>query len=128
MKIFSRFVLVGILNSALGYSLIFFLMYFVRLSPLTSNIIGYAICLIISYTLQRNFTFASKQNKRQEFVKFLTVFCTAYLVNFLTLSFLIHNDFNSGLSQIVAGIFYIVTSFTLNKVFVFQHPTQRLVK
>lgn len=84
---------------------------------------GYGICLIISYLLQRNFTFSSTENKKNEFPKFLTVFAVAYLANVIVLALCIRTGVNKGLSQIIGGVFYIGCSFILNKCFVFQRQS-----
>ena len=120
MRQFSRFVVVGILNSVWGYSLIFGFMWFFGWTPVVSNVAGYAISLITSFFLHRNFTFESQGKRRYEFVKFVIVFCVAYGANIAALYLLVESyNTNAYLSQILAGFLYVVISFVLNKLFVF---------
>jgi putative flippase GtrA len=125
MKQFSRFLVVGVLNTLLGYCVIFALMYLAKLTPEISNIGGYAVGLATSYILNRNYTFNSKQSQRGEIVRFLSVFFIAYAANFLALLVLIHKvGLHDAISQIVAGLVYVVASYLMNKHYVFKQPQQ----
>ena len=117
---FGKFVGVGIFNTALGYAVIFFLMYGLGWGPFSSNVMGYAIGLSCSYFLNRLVTFNSVREKLPEMATFLAVFCAAYGANLLVLKLLIDSGANPGLSQLVAGVFYIAISFTANKFLVFR--------
>ncbi len=121
MKQFLRFIIVGVLNTLVGYSIIFGCMYLLKMSPQASNAIGYGISLYISYFLHRNLTFNSKQRKRDEVTRFLVVFLIAYASNFVALLVSIHKlGINEGLSQIFAGVVYVAVSFVMNKYYVFK--------
>jgi len=121
MRQFSRFLMVGVLNTLIGYFVIFSCMYVVELGPESSNIAGYATGLIFSYLLNRNYTFKSKQGQRSEIFRFVFVFFIAYASNFGVLLILIYGfKINAGASQIIASIAYITISYLLNKHFVFK--------
>lgn len=121
MKQFFRFLTVGVFNTLLGYCVIFACMYLVKMTPETSNAAGYAVGLFVSYVLHRNFTFNSKQRKRDEIASFLIVFLVAYATNFVALLVFIHKlGFNEGLSQLLAGVVYVAASFIMNKYYVFK--------
>jgi len=118
---FSKFIIVGLLNSVLGYCVIFSSMYLMKISPEASNIMGYSIGLVMSYFLNRNFTFKSNLAKRREFFRFLTVFYMAYGANFFMLLLLIYSfKANYALSQVLAGAVYFLVSFFMNKHYVFK--------
>lgn len=121
MKQFSRFLVVGVFNTLLGYCVIFAFMYWAKMTPEFSNIAGYAVGLATSYILNRNYTFNSKQSQRGEIIRFLSVFFVAYAANFATLLVLIHNiGLHEAVSQIVAGLVYVVASYLMNKHYVFK--------
>lgn len=121
MRQFFRFVLVGIANTVLGYAIIFGLMYLAEFSPEISNLSGYFFGLLISYVLNRNFTFESIQRRDVEFLRFIIVFAVAYLANLMVLIFLVRVVFFSpGWAQVVSGGVYIVISYFLNKYYVFR--------
>lgn len=117
---FSRFVLVGIVNSALGYAVIFGLMLGAGWSPEASNITGYAVGLVVSYLLNRSFTFRSRAKPVGEAGRFLIVFGIAFGLNFLVLTVCVRLLAVPGwIAQIVAGVVYVGTSYLLNRHFVF---------
>jgi putative flippase GtrA len=113
--------MVGLFNTVFGYIVIFSLMYGARFDPLLANVIGYSAGLSLSYFLNRFFTFQGVKKKTIEFSKFLIVFIIAYGLNLLTLYFLTeHSIVNAAYAQIISGIFYVVSSFILQKYFVFK--------
>lgn len=123
MKQFSLFLTVGVFNTLLGYSVIFACMYLANLSAEVSNFLGYAVGLIASYILNRKYTFNSLQRQSREVPRFLTVFAIAYGLNFLLLLLLIYSlGVHEGISQVFAGLAYVLASFLLNKNFVFNIP------
>jgi len=120
MNQFSRFLVVGVLNTVLGYSVISACMYLAGMSPEISNVAGYAIGLVASYVLNKSYTFNSKRKNSREIIRFLAAFGAAYPANFAILFFLIHEIGTSkGLSQIYAGVVYMCVQFIMAKYFVF---------
>lgn len=122
MKQFFRFLTVGVFNTVLGYCIIFACMYLAKMSPESSNVAGYAVGLVASYVLNREYTFNSKQNRRNEIIRFLAVFLVAYAANFAALLVLIHKiGIHEGVSQIFAGLIYVIASYVMNKYYVFNN-------
>lgn len=68
-----RFALVGGFNTALDFVLLFALIYQLSVNPYLANLISTGICLVISFTLNRQWTFQSQGDKRRQFVLFLAV-------------------------------------------------------
>lgn len=121
MNQFSRFLLVGVANTGLGYAVIFGCMYLARLTPELSNAVGYLVGLLVSYFLNRHFTFRSVRRRSTEFVRFVLVFLTAYLSNLAALVVLVRGlGVHAVLGQIAAGVIYIGTAYLLNKRYVFR--------
>ena len=120
MNYFSKYIIVGVINTLIGYCLIFSLMYLMKCSPEISNVIGYGVGLLFSYCLNRIYTFKSNKIKYKEFMRFFIVFLLSYMANFLVLVLLTYKfKVFSGLSQLLAGIVYISFSFFLNRYYVF---------
>jgi len=115
---FVRYNLVGIANTIVGFSLVFSLM-FIGVSATTSNIAGYAIGSIVSYFLNKKYTFKSLSNNRLQAVKFFSVLGVSYMFNFITLQWLLI-FINPYIAQIISAIVYTVSSFILAKFFVFK--------
>lgn len=121
MRQLLRYGAVGVINTGLGYVVIFACMYLVGLGPVASNVAGYAVGLVVSYSLNRRFTFRSTGARRAEMVRFLVIFLLAYFANLgvlvaLTRTFGVHD----GLAQVLAGGVYFGLSYLLNKYYVFR--------
>lgn len=68
-----RFALVGGFNTALDFVLLFLLVYAAHLNTYLSNVISTGICLVISFFLNKKWTFRSDGDARGQFVAFLVV-------------------------------------------------------
>ena len=115
---FITFNLVGIVNTLIGFSIIFALM-FAGFSAVESNVVGYAIGAIVSYNLNKKYTFKDTQNSKMQIVKFFSVLFVAYILNFITLQTLL-NVLDPYISQLISAIVYTLSSFLLAKAIVFQ--------
>lgn len=125
MKQFSRYLAVGLLNTAWGYLLIFGFMYIAGWSPEASNVMGYAIGLVTSYGLNRRFTFNSRDTTGPEFARFLATFALAFAANFAILMLLVRVlGVHAAASQVVAGVVYVGASYLLNRHFVFRREAR----
>jgi len=119
-KTFLQFVsynIVGIANTLVGFSIIFLLM-FIGLSATLSNVIGYAIGAVLSYYLNKKYTFQSSTNSKTQALKFFTVLFVAYILNFITLQWLLE-FLNPYLAQLISAAIYTLSSFILAKFMVF---------
>ena len=126
MHEFGRFFVVGIANSALGYAVIFGLMLGAGWSPEASNVSGYAVGLVVSYALNRSFTFRSRAKPLGEASRFLVVFGVAFALNLIVLTLCVRMfGVSDWISQIIAGGVYVVSSYLLNRSFVFGSTHQR---
>jgi putative flippase GtrA len=127
MKQLLRFATVGVVNTGLGYAVIFACMYLVGLGAVTSNVLGYAVGLVVSYLLNRSFTFRSAAAPLREIVRFVAIFLLAYLANLAVLILLIrHAGVHEGVAQVLAGVVYFGLSFVMNKYYVFAGPRARV--
>ncbi|MDM0081984.1 GtrA family protein [Variovorax sp. J31P179] len=121
MKHLLKFAMVGVLNTALGYAVIFGCMYLFGLGAVVSNVLGYAVGLVVSYSLNRSFTFRSSGARRVEAVRFVAIFLLAYLANLGVLVLSTRRfGWHEGVAQVIAGVVYFGLSFVLNKYYVFR--------
>ena len=123
MKQLSRYLAVGVLNTGVGYLIIFGCMYGLHWSPQASNVAGYAIGLATSYGLNRTFTFRSANRWVPEFVRFICIFLISFGANFQTLAALLAMGVHAAAAQLIAGIAYVVASYLLNRTFVFRRAS-----
>lgn len=114
-----NYLFVGILNTIVGFGLIFLLMFF-GISPELSNIIGYAVGICFSYIMNKIFTFKTKQKSFLEFIKFIISMLIAWCLNFITLKICLKNGINPYIAQIIAGGIYTISGYLLSKIWVFK--------
>ena len=118
-----KYLLVGVLNTIVGFGLIFLLMYF-GYSPELANIIGYAVGICFSFVMNKIFTFKSKQTSKtanlKEFAKFVSSMLIAWSLNFITLKICLKMGVNAYLAQLISGGIYTITGYLLSKIWVFK--------
>lgn len=119
-----RFGLTGLANSAVGWAVIFGGLW-AGLGGLTANAAGYAVGLMLSFTLNRRFVFGvTGAVSAREVVRFLSAFAIAYGANVAVLiaaQSVLGAD--SPLAQLPAIGAYIVIFFLLSQFFVFKSAT-----
>ncbi len=115
---FVKYNLVGIVNTTIGFSIIFSLM-FLGVSAVLSNALGYAIGSIVSYYLNKKYTFESNENSKTQAIKFFAVLAVSYLINFAVLKWLLE-FMNPYLAQLISAVVYTLSSFLLAKFLVFK--------
>lgn len=114
---FLHFNLVGIVNTLFGFSIILILMV-LGLTATSSNAIGYGLGALLSYYLNRKYTFKATHTTKQA-LKFFAVLAIAYLLNYLTLQWLL-SLINPYIAQVGSAVVYTLSSFILAKIFVFK--------
>lgn len=111
---------IGVINTIVGYGLIFSLMFF-GLNPFVSNFIGYLIGIFVSYYLNKRFNFRSKKSYKDTLPKFFASLFIAYLANLIVLTIAIKSLLiNKYISQIIAGVVYVGIGFLGSKYFAFS--------
>lgn len=79
---FFRFLLVGVANTILGLSVIYLLLHLVGLSYWMSTFLGNSVGAMMSYYLNRRFTFRSKNAVSKSFILFVVVTLLCYVVSY----------------------------------------------
>lgn len=87
---FARYCLVGALNTGVGLSIIFAAMGVFQLSPVFSNAVGFAAAFLLSFALNRQWTFQSSRSLQSSFPLFVLVCAAGYALNFAALTSAIH--------------------------------------
>ncbi len=112
--------MVGMINTLIGFSIVFGLM-FLGLSPLVSNFFGYAVGAVVSFFLNRRYTFKESTHDSQQILKFFMVLLLSYGLNFLTLKWLL-TWMDPYVAQLLSAVVYTLSSFLLVKFIVFKEP------
>lgn len=128
---FFRFLLVGVLNTLVGLSATYLLLNGLKLSYYPSTFLGNAIGAVVSFFLNKTFTFQSKGATLQSAVKFVVVILVCYGLSYyvglhLTRWMLSHLTTNNkwvenGAVLIGAGL-YTITNYFGQKFFTFRTP------
>lgn len=77
-KTFLRYLMVGVINTLIGYGIILIGLNIVHLGYNSATAVGYTIGLICSFFLNRKFTFRNQQAISQTWWRFLLVVLIAY--------------------------------------------------
>lgn len=79
-----RYLLVGVLNTTVGLGTIYLLLYILHLSDGISNFIGYCAGILLSFVLNKYWTFSNFSSSGPQFLRFALVTAAAYLCNLAT--------------------------------------------
>ena len=118
-KQFGKYTIAGVVNTAIGYFLIFGSMA-LGLSAYISNLIGYVAGLISSFYISRFFIFSGSSRCGGQVGRFITTFCAAYVANFMILYAGLQLGVDKVAAQICAGIVYLFVTFMLSRLWVFK--------
>lgn len=122
---FTRFILVGIANTAVGYSTTLFLHYALSLSPLLANTGGYLIGGLLSYFLNRHFTFASKRRHREALPRFALTVALCFALNLFVLEQAL-TFAPLPIAQLLANIAYTVSFYLASRFLVFRIHSKQI--
>ena len=121
MEKFLRYILVGLLNTLATYiTSIIFLKIF-NLFLFISNLLGYLVGICISFYLNRNFVFKSKESKiKKQFYKFISACLVSYFINLIFLIIFAYIfQFNDYFSQILSMAAYSLSFYFLSNKYIF---------
>lgn len=122
-----KYSLVGILNTLIGLSVIYFLFNVLKFNYIVSNIIGYGFGLVNSFIWNKKWTFKSSRSYSKEIIPFLIVFGISYLANLITVVLSVETFKVYPNSAQIIGIFaYSTTNFLINKFWTFSKSKHQL--
>ena len=76
-----RFGVVGVGNSAIGLAVIYSFLYFLECGPIVANAAGYSLGVVVSFILNRRWTFRNRGAVRRQLIPYLIIVGAAYLSN-----------------------------------------------
>jgi len=106
-----RFLLVGGLNTLTGLGLIFIAKGFFGVGDVQANAFGYSVGMLVSYALNRSWTFAHRGSAGRSFLLFLVVQGSAYLLNLFCVMGLIRLGVDTYLAQALGVPPYTIVSY-----------------
>ncbi|MCG7392681.1 GtrA family protein [Microvirga sp. ACRRW] len=116
-----RFILVGVLNTAVGFSFIIGAMQLLHLDYRLANALGYAAGCIVGFLLNRTWTFQFSGAWWSSAARWFAVVAVCYLLNLATVIF-IREVFlvDTILAQACGVLVYTAASFVGGKFFAFR--------
>ena len=119
-KLTLRYALVGLINSAVGFSVILALTW-AGMAPVAANVLGYAAGLTVGFVLSRSYVFRSRARPRAEILRYLAAFAFSYLLN---LSILVcatrYTTLPPIAAQLAAIAGYVMAMFVCSRFYVFS--------
>jgi putative flippase GtrA len=85
---FTRFLFVGVVNTLTGLSIIFVLLNVLGLSYWISTFVGNCVGAVVSYLLNRSFTFNSQIDFAKGIPRFITIILVCYFLSYSLSEFL----------------------------------------
>jgi putative flippase GtrA len=76
-----RFALIGVLATGIHYSILFGLVHGADVEPIVATTVGYGVSLVISYVLNRRFTFHVASPVAASFAKFAVIYGVGLVLN-----------------------------------------------
>jgi len=124
-----RFGLVGLANTSIGLLAIYAVLYFFAADPAIANAIGYAIGLVVSFVLNRLWTFSDSRSIAKVLPRYLLTAAISYLLN---LSVVLIGTHHFGVGPYLVQFFgigvYTVAMFLGCRWFVFHVPSHSVVR
>ncbi|MGY3316165.1 putative flippase GtrA [Peribacillus simplex] len=124
---FIRFLLVGMVNTGVGLSIMLFLMNVLELSYWFSTFFGNGMGAVTSFLLNRTFTFRSDIDWRRGVARFFCVILICYSAAYSlgqaiagSLEASVHFSIQQNVAVLIGTIFYTVLNYIGQKYFVFK--------
>ena len=115
----TRFVLVGLLNTALGLGVIFVASHY--FGNYAANLIGYLVVVPVSFLTHRDISFRDRGKRASAFIRYLPTIAVGYFANLFTLKTCLSFAPPFG-AQSCAISAHVVVTFLCSRYFVFLHP------
>jgi putative flippase GtrA len=119
---FFRYGVVGGFGTVIHLVIIFLFVEYFKLTPIVSSVAGFFIVLVVSYFLNRFWTFQTKNTNRFQFIKYVIVSVIGLVINisimYITIDILLWPYL---LGAITMSFFVALTNFILNQVWTFNN-------
>ncbi|MBT9551224.1 MAG: GtrA family protein [Hydrogenophaga sp.] len=111
----------GMVNAATGLGTIA-LLTALNANPVISNIIGFSIGMLFSFTLAKFFVFKKRNNTQIQIKRYALSFALAYGLNILVL-LLIKDRMHDAIAQTISITTYVVVMYILMRHYIFKKST-----
>jgi len=116
-----RYLMVGVANTLVGLGTIYFAMYFLHFNVVQSNAIGYSIGILLSFSLNKTWTFSSQDHITSSFIRYLLVLGIGYAANLATVLYIYSHFYLSPyVAQAIGILPYTAIGFLGSRYFAFR--------
>lgn len=115
-----KFLFVGLANTLVALLIIFTAKAGLEMGDASANALGYAVGLLLSFTLNRRWTFRHSGSVTRSLPVFLTVQAVAYLFNLLSVLWLIAQGMDAYGAQVCGILPYTAISFLGSRFLAFR--------
>lgn len=133
---FLRFLIVGVINTIVGLSISFISLNIFQVNYWVSTFSGNGVGAVVSYFLNRKFTFKSNTAVRKTFWKFIIVILLCYFISYWTSSFIVKsfiqigqfslsNQILDNISTLFGAGLYTISNYLGQKIIVFSNSYTR---
>lgn len=120
---FARYLGSGALNTIVGFTVIFILMA-MGVSPVVSNISGYAVGLLLGFIVSKKFVFRSDGHIGSEGIRYIICFFISFFVNLMVLTYALDVlQLGKEMSQVVSAITYTILMYLFSYYLIFVSKT-----
>lgn len=126
-KIFMKFVMVGIINTLVGTTIMFIFYNVFHLNYWISSASNYIIGSLVSYLLNKNFTFRFREKGYYSLLRFIINILTCYLLAYGIAKPIMHwilSDFNKtiqeNISMLLGMCLFVVFNYLGQRFFAFR--------
>lgn len=132
---FIRFLMVGVANTMVGLSMMYIFLHLADLSYWLSTFLGNSVGAIVSFFLNRSFTFNSQSSIVKSMVRFVFVILLCYFISYSLgrniVEWVLRNSqllerIKTDIAVLFSTGLYTVLNYLLQKLFVFKLTKERV--
>ena len=120
-----RFILVGLLNTAVGLVLVYINIFVFGMGEIWGNFAGYVMGLLLAFSIHRNWTFRARNGLWSGGLKYVLAFAISYAMNLACVLGLRRLGVSVALAQAGGVVPYVVSFFLLSRYVVFAAPRRQ---
>jgi putative flippase GtrA len=127
VKLFS-YGIIGLIGTLIHFSVLVFLVELFHFEPVLSSSIGFIVTVIVSFYLNRRFTFRIKTSKTTvTFIKYTLVSCSGFILNSVIMYFSVHMlSLHYSIGQAIVVVVLPISNILLNNYWTFRESKEGL--
>lgn len=121
LKKILKYGIVGLLGTFIHFGILLILVELFLIHPVLSSSIGFIVVVVISYFLNKKWTFQSENGGYNEFIKYLIVSCSGLVINTVIMYCSVNIfQFEYFVGQLIVTIVIPLSNYTLNSFWTFK--------